>query len=235
MSATPEQAADHHALVQARVGPLHERLAPLASAWRDSNGYRVCTRMRDEQHGADDGADGPWLRCLTHQPRIGFKGRGSSAWLESSGVALPAVPNRWCRDAGGALVARLGAQDFLIFDEGDSPKSLPEHLAERWRAQRPPGCFVVPRQHGLVSIALEGRQAAAVLARLCAVDLAPGSFADDAIAQTQVALMSAVVMRVTHGEAAGYRLFVDTSLARYCWDMLNDVVLALGGGVRVAP
>ena len=45
-------------------------------------------------------------------------------------------------------------------------------------------------------------------------------------------------MRSAAGAAAGYRLFVDTSLALYLWDLLNDVAGTLGGralGVTQQP
>lgn len=159
-------------------------------------------RVHTDAHDHAAASNGPWLRCLTHQPRIGFKGRGSSDWLHGVGVSLPAAPNRWCHDASGAVVGRLGAQDFIIFDEGDGVTNLPHSLAERWQSAAPRGCYIVPRQHSLARIALDGVRAPELLARLCAVDLAPAGFAEDAIAQTQVALMSAVVLRLGDGAPA---------------------------------
>ncbi|MCC6710009.1 MAG: hypothetical protein IT492_20825 [Gammaproteobacteria bacterium] len=233
MSVTHANASDDRVQLQARRGPLHERLAPLASVWQSRNGYQACMRVHTDAHEHAAASNGPWLRCLTHQPRIGFKGRGSSDWLHGVGVSLPAAPNRWCHDASGAVVGRLGAQDFIIFDEGDGVTNLPHSLAERWQSAAPRGCYIVPRQHSLACIALDGVRAPELLARLCAVDLAPAGFAEDAIAQTQVALMSAVVLRLGDG-APSYRLFVDTSLALYCWDVLHEVAEDMGGGVRGA-
>lgn len=215
---------DH--LLSARLGPLHERLAPLASAWQELNGYRVCMRVRNASTAA-----APWLADLTHLPRVGFKGRGTSAWLERQGLSLPAAPNQWLRDASGTVVARLGAQDFLISEDLDGATGVAQTLTERWHSTTPRGAYLLPRQHGLVTIALGGAAAKDVLARLCAVDLGRPAFADHAIAQTQVALSSAIVMRGPGAEAAAYRLFVDTSLALYLWDVLHEVVAALGGGV----
>ncbi len=214
----------------ARAGPLHERLAPLASEWRAENGYQVCTRVRGEVAN-----HGPWLACLTHLARVGFKGRGTAEWLQAESVQLPTVPNHWLRDASGAIVARLGAQDFLITDELDGHAGLPQRLTARWQSAAPRGAYYVPRQHGLVTLALGGEASTEVLARLCAVDLGTAAFAADAIAQTQVALTSALVMRAPVAGVGNYRpsyrLFVDTSLALYLWDVLHEVVASLGGGV----
>ena len=208
-----------------RRGPLFERLAPLTSEWREVNGYRVSTRLRTKISGR-----APWLCDHTHLARIGFKGGAAAAWLQAQGVALPAAPNRWLHDVSGATVARLGAEDFLITDEDDTTSGLPQSLASRWQAASAPGAYPLLCQHGLAAIALGGEGASELLARLCAVDLRPRVFAIDAVAQTQVALTSAVIMRGTAGAAASYRLFVDTSLALYLWDILHDVAVTLGGG-----
>ena len=221
-SALPGTAHD----LSARRSPLHERLAPLATAWQELHGYRVCMRVRHAHAAA-----APWLADLSHLPRIGFKGRATSAWLASQGLSLPAAPNQWRRDVSGTVVARLAAQDFLITEDLDGAAGVAQTLGERWHSAPPRGVYLLPRQHGLVTIALGGAAANDVLARLCAVDLGPTAFAEHAIAQTQVALSSAIVMRAPGAKGAGYRLLVDTSLALYLWDVLHDVVAALGGGV----
>jgi len=212
--------------LRVRRGPLHERLAPLAAAWRAVNGYEVCTRVRHEPTG-----EGPWLACLSHCARIGFKGRGTAQWLQAEGVTLPAAPNHWLRDPSGAVIARLGAQDFLIADDLDAASELPQRLAARWQSATQRGGYPVPRQHGLVTLALGGVAAPALLARLCAVDLDEPAFATHAIAQTQLALTSVIVMRGPLADPPSYRIHVDTSLALYLWDVLLEVAEALGGGV----
>ncbi len=206
-------------------GPLFERLAPFTSRWQEINGYRVSAQLRTR---IAPGA--PWLCDFTHLRRVGFKGRGAAAWLQAQGLVLPDSPNRWLRDIGGATIARLGAEDFLITDEPETISGLAEDLTTRWHTAGAPGGFPVPRQHGLAAFVLGGERAAELLAHLCAVDLRPKRFAGDAIAQTQLALSSVVIMRSSIAAAASYRVFVDTSLALYLWDVLHDVATALGGG-----
>jgi sarcosine oxidase, subunit gamma len=206
-------------------GPLFERLAPLTSAWQEINGYRVSAHLR-----TSIAAGAPWLCDHTYLARVGFKGRGAAAWLQAQGLSLPDAPNRWLRDRSGATIARLGAEDFLLSDEAETHSGLPQDLSTRWHAASAPGGFPVPRQHGLAAFAVGGVNAPELLARLCALDLRARAFADDAIAQTQLALSSVVIMRTSVGAAATYRLFVDTSMALYLWDVLNDVAITLGGG-----
>ena len=214
-----------HAL-QTRQSPLHARLAPLASEWREANAYQVVTRVGHAVH-----REQPWLADLSHCARIGFKGRGSASWLAAQGVNLPAAPNQWLRDTSGAVIARLGAQDFLVADDFDIDSGLPQRLAALAASAAHAGAYLVPRQHGLAMLALGGKAAPQWLARLCAVDLDGPAFGAETIAQTQVALVSTIVMRGASPGPPGYRLLVDTSLALYLWDVLHEVAAALGGAV----
>ncbi|MGE0857824.1 MAG: hypothetical protein AB7I01_09160 [Gammaproteobacteria bacterium] len=210
------------ALALPRRGPLHARLAPHARAWRASNGYQVCAQL----HGAAPAAD-PWLSDQTHLPRVGLKGRGASDWLAAAGLTVPAAPNLWLRDATGVRVARLGAQDFLLEAEPESSELA--RLTALWSDDSGRRGQLVPRQHALASFLVGGARAADLFARLCAVDLRPARFATDAVAQTQVALTGAIVLRDPRLGPV-YRVYVDTSLALYLWDCLHEVAVALGGG-----
>lgn len=207
-----------------RRGPLHARLAPHARGWREVNGYQVCAQLQ----GAVSGAD-PWLADQTHLPRLGLKGRGASDWLAAAGVTVPAAPNLWLQDATRVRVARLGAQDFLLEAEAEDGGDALARLVDQWSADSGRHGQLVPRQHALASFLVGGARAAELFARLCAVDLRPTRFAVDAVAQTQVALTTALVLRDAD-VVPRYRLYVDTSLALYLWDRLHEVALALGGG-----
>ncbi|MBX9605504.1 MAG: hypothetical protein K2Y51_04725 [Gammaproteobacteria bacterium] len=207
-----------------RRGPLHARLAPHARGWREVNGYQVCAQLQGAVLGAD-----PWLADQTHLPRLGLKGRGAADWLAAAGVTVPDAPNLWLRDATGVRVARLGAQDFLLEAEAEADGAALARLAAAWSADSGRRGQLVPRQHALASFLVGGERAADLFVRLCAVDLRPTHFAVDAVAQTQVALTTAIVLRDTD-IAPRYRLYVDTSLALYLWDRLHEVTVALGGG-----
>lgn len=208
----------------ARRGPVHERLALQVSEWREMNGYQVGMRLRGVAMGA------PWLADLSHLARIGFTGRGTADWLAAEHLSIPSAPNRWLPDSSGATVARLGPQDFLITDDIGVTTGVPQSLAERWQMNAQRSGYPVPRQHGLAMFGLGGVGAPDVLARLCAVDLGPSGLAHDAIAQTHLALTAVVIMRGPQADAASYRVFVDTSLALYLWDVLHEVAATLGGG-----
>ena len=226
MSVPPDSELDTACGLMSRQGPVHARLSTDAQAWQQINGYQVCTRLShpSRMHAV-------WLCEVSHRPRLGIKGRGAAAWLTSVGVEIPGAPNRWQRDADAALIARLGAEDFLICDAGEQPSGLPARIEARWQAAVGTRGYLVPRQDGLAHFLLGGPRASEVMARLCAVDLRTNSFAADAIAQTQVALTSALILHAEIGGMTAYRVFVDTSLALYLWDQLVAVTETLGGQV----
>jgi len=68
-------------------------------------------------------------------------------------------------------------------------------LDEDWSFETAGLCFPVPRRDASFWFALTGREAAAMLAKLCGVGLRPKRFADRSVAQTSVARMSAIVIR----------------------------------------
>ncbi|OBQ87821.1 hypothetical protein [Mesorhizobium sp. WSM3873] len=138
---------------------------------------------------------------LTARSRFGVKGPGSSAWLEAQGLALPPI-NRIARQ-GGVRLLRLGGEDFLAID--DIAGGAVAKLVAAWQAEKGPRGYWSWREEGWSWMRLSGRPAEAVMARLCALDLRPGRFADDAIAQTRVANLEAVLVR----SEGGFDVFFD--------------------------
>ncbi|TIR58730.1 MAG: hypothetical protein E5X22_17980, partial [Mesorhizobium sp.] len=138
---------------------------------------------------------------LTARSRFGIKGPGSSAWLEAQGLALPPV-NRIARQ-GGVRLLRLGSEDFLAID--DIAGGAVAKLVAAWQAEKGSRGYWSWREEGWSWMRLSGQSAEAVMARLCALDLRPGRFADDEIAQTRVANLEAVLVR----SEAGFHVFFD--------------------------
>ena len=207
-----------------RRGPLHERLSAYEAEWRIVNNYHAVARI------ATVADAGPLRLCdVTHRARFGCKGRGAADWLQTQGIALPPAPNRWRATAGGALIARLGPEDFLLCDDFDGDAGLPAQLDHGWHADAAAGGYPVPRQFAVAALIIDGAAAPALFARLCAVDLRPQHFAPDAVAQTFVANCTATVLRRDRGGEPGYLVFVDTTLAVYLWDLLLATAANLHG------
>lgn len=137
------------------------------------------------------------LDDLTAHHRFGLKGPGSAAWAERQGIGLPGV-NR-VGQIDGLRVLRLGTEDLLFTGAASTA------VAAHWHADAGPRGYSSWREEGWAWMRLSGPCAQAVMARLCAVDLRPGHFSADELAQTRVAGIEAVVLRAD----ADFELFFD--------------------------
>lgn len=173
------------------------------------------------------------LADLSMLPRTGFKGAGTAEWLAGQGVKVPEQSNRTTRQDGGALAARLAPGELLILDEESGEGKLVEKLNAAWWAEtRPPETprgFPVPRQDSHAWFLVTGEKAAAMFAKICAVDLRPHKFEELEIAQTSVARLSAVVIRNDRGGTLAYHLLFDSASATYLWDVLIDAMEEFSG------
>jgi sarcosine oxidase subunit gamma len=168
------------------------------------------------------------LADLSSLPRCGFKGAGTAEWLAGQGLEVPSESNRAARQPGGELAARLAPGEVLILGDLAGPGGLPERLEAAWKsaalpAETPRG-FPVPRQNSHAWFLVSGGQAAAMLAKLCGVDLRPAKFPNLSIAQTSLARLSAIVVRDDRASTLAYHLLADSASAAYLWDCLVDAM-----------
>ncbi|MBZ9856417.1 hypothetical protein LB566_21645 [Mesorhizobium sp. CA13] len=147
------------------------------------------------------------LSDLTARPRFGIKGPGSAGWLAAQGLALP--PVNGVATLGGIRLLRLGAEDFLAVDDGVG--NAVAKLTDAWQAADGARGYWSWREEGWSWMRLSGPLTEPVMARLCALDLRPDRFAADAIAQTRVAHVEAVLVR---GEG-GFDIFFDIASTAY--------------------
>ena len=129
------------------------------------------------------------------------------------GVTLPEQPNTWIGD--DPLIWWVSPDAWLIQSarEGDD-------LAAQLRSDcMNLPCAVTDLSDALVTIALEGPDASAVLARGCGLDLRAGSFGAKACARTRLAQLPVLIRRPS---ASRFELVVDRSAAQYLQDWLVD-------------
>ncbi len=171
------------------------------------------------------------LADLSPLPRAGFKGAGGADWLAGQGVAVPEECNEARRQADGALVARLGPNEVLLLGGLDGSGALMARLAQAWAAETPgpPRGYPVPRQDSHAWFLVTGEHAAAMFAKLCAVDLRPEHFAKGRIAQTSVAQISAIVLRDDLAGVPAYHLLANSAAAEYLWDRLIEAMAEFDG------
>lgn len=181
------------------------------------------------------------LADLSPLPRIGFKGAGTAEWLAGQGIVVPEDSNRASRQANGLLAARLAPAELLILGGLDSDAEPIRALGQAWASEPVPPVtprgFPLPRADSHAWFLLSGREAPAMFAKLCGVDLRAHKFADLEIAQTQIARISGIVIRDdlvaaprgAAGSVPGYHLLFDSASATYLWDCLIDAMAEFEG------
>ena len=71
-------------------------------------------------------------------------------------------------------------------------------------------------------LVLQGGQTAALMAKLCSVDLRPDAFSTGDVAQTQMALINCIIARHDLEGDDVFSMFVDQSYAEYALEALLD-------------
>ena len=204
--------------------PVYHKLLDLNAAFTEINGYAVATAIGDPatQHAAVDRLS---LCDLSGLGRLGIRGPDCSQWVAEQGLAVPAANNQARRQEDGALLARLATNEVLILGHHDQHSLHIGRLIEALQSVDPTGAqqvFVVPRQDSHAWFRITGHEAAATLAKLCAVDLRTGSFERLQVAQTSVARLNAIVIRDDLADVPALHLLADSASAEYLWECLLD-------------
>ncbi len=157
--------------------------------------------------------------------RFGVKGLNAVQWLSAHQVKTPAEPNTWLVTDTGALVLRLGNSEFLVEDQAASRVCKALHADNQ---QKTHGLYRVPRHDA--ALLLSGGRVQELLAELCTLDLRPQTLAENAVVMTQVAGISATVLRQSLNGETVYRLWCDGTYGPYMWETILDIAEELGGG-----
>lgn len=89
--------------------------------------------------------------------------------------------------------------------------------------------YLLPRQDSHAWLLLTGEHVAAVMAKLCGVDLRPEAFPPGAVAQTSAARINVIVINLGEGDLPCFQLLCDRASAHYFWDALLDAMAEFGG------
>jgi sarcosine oxidase, subunit gamma len=170
---------------------------------------------------------------LSVLPRTGFKGAGTVEWLTAQGLAIGPDSNRAYPQPGGELAARLAPTEIFLIDSLAGTGELIRRLNAAWswgneKPRRLVG-YPMPRSESHAWFMVTGNQAPAMFAKICGVDLRLHRFAAGAIAQTSVAKMSAIVVRVDLGGTPAFHLLADSASAEYLWTCVLDAMAEFNG------
>jgi heterotetrameric sarcosine oxidase gamma subunit len=146
--------------------------------------------------------------------KLGARAQGSAGEIRIAGRPLPLAVNRWSGD--DPVFCRVGPDAWLLVSAQHGAGDLME--AVRLGCKRR-SCAATDISDANVTLAIEGPQAADLLARGCGLDLADAAFGQDACARTRLAQLPVVLRRVSHER---FELTVDRSAAQWLLDWLQD-------------
>ena len=168
--------------------------------------------------------------------RYGVKGAQAANWLAKHGVAIPNQPNSWVL-SGQTLVMRLGSSEFLLEDQLLENQLLENQMIENQTGGetcnklladtlRVPNVYKVPRADAAYLLA--GSGVLNLFAELCPLDLRESALLENDVVMTQVAGISATILRQTLNGETVYRLWCDGTYNVYMQHVLDEIAVELG-------
>ena len=155
--------------------------------------------------------------------KLGVKGPDAESWLHSLGIEIPARIFDSNSLPPGAVVVRLGANEFFL-EDGMANTVVPKliakadsHRGELFRGVHEEATFL-----------LVGARAHEVLAQTCGIN-----FREVAARQVVFTRVAGVSCGILHDstKVPRYRFWVDPSYAVYLWEMLVEICESLNGCV----
>ena len=165
---------------------------------------------------------------LSPLSRSGFKSRDTVDWLQSQGVAIPERPNCAQVQDDGSVVARLSNDEHVILSSLRG-SDLPARLDTAWQLDSSRMCYRMPRAHSYAWLAVTGEHSSTMFSKVCGVDLRPHKFARGDIAQTSLARINAVIIRVDIGATLAFYVLADSASAEFLWMCLIDAMQEYSG------
>ena len=156
------------------------------------------------------------IHDLTRRHRWGLRGKGAAETLRIQGWDIPEQPNRLVASKNETFVMALSQREFWVLDPHNDTAAL-AMSNDFTRDAYPLFC-----QSSHAWLVLKGCQTSALMAKVCGVDLRPEAFKVGDVAQTQMALISCIIVR---HELAGndvFSIFVDQSYGEYVLEALLD-------------
>lgn len=165
---------------------------------------------------------------LTALPRVGFRGAYSADYLRARQFELPEQPNRALRQADGSQVARLSQTEYLLLGSlADNGQRIGDEEA-RWELDHNAN-YLLPRQDSHAWLQLSGSQCAAVMAKLCGVDLRPQAFPLGAVAQTSAARINVIVINLGTEQLPSLQILCDLASLEYFKGAVLDAMAEFEG------
>ena len=201
------------------------RRSPLYREFANAELRRIAGHSQPWTSPGSTGETALYDFCL--MPRFGVRGAGAANFLRERQLVAPEAVNTAVPNNKQRWVARLGKTEYWVL----APTAGEDYPADMNGVTAPANsCYPVPCDEGRAWFVLHHPQKAAVMAKLCGVDLREAAFPTGSIAQTSVARVNAVII---HHEVFGkpvFSLLSDVSSAHYLWGALEDALAEFGAG-----
>ena len=157
--------------------------------------------------------------------RFAIKGAKAAEWLEKQGIKTPEVVNAWLEGAQGTMVLRLGNTEFLVEDQATGNACTKLHAFDQSNTQ---DAYQVARADA--AFILSGSEVLNLFSELCVLDLRDAALPNNALVMTQIAGISATLVRESLAGEQVYRIWCDSTYGAYIWEILIEIAQELGGG-----
>ena len=166
---------------------------------------------------------------LSVATRIGFRGINARSHLDAAKLPAPSKPNMMQQSEDASLMTlRLSENEYWVLD---GSTTTGQTLQELSALPVPDNCYRLYCQNSHAWFMLTGKYIEQTLAKICGVDLREPSFPLDAIVQTSVARVNAIIVRHEVNNIAVFSILSDSSSAEYLWDSLLDAMNEFNGHV----
>ena len=147
------------------------------------------------------------------------------------GTVSPAMaPTDTGQGVPGTYVARLTPDEFLVITPPGEDREAAQGI-EQGRVAGGHFVSVVNQSSGLAGLLVAGPRSHDLLSKLCALPLSPDELPDRRVAQSRLAKVHVILVRVDSGGLPAFELYFERPYAEYVWASLMDA----GGEFGVIP
>ncbi|MEM8843942.1 MAG: hypothetical protein AAGB35_02765 [Pseudomonadota bacterium] len=195
------------------------------------HGYAVITHLEDTQSELED-AKKLGFTDLSYLPRIGVKKYNADPSVVNRIKNIPDhVNTALCDD--NYLIAKLGFDEILLVSSISSDGELIKSLNKD--NKNIAGCedqaVLVPRHDTHACFALTGSLTSELFAKICAVDLRLNKIKNLEVVQTNIARISAIIIRNDFNECPCFYILVDQSYVHYFWSCITELMEEFSGNI----
>lgn len=122
------------------------------------------------------------------------------------------------------ILTRLTPEQLMLLVDGKTDSAVAWLKTESGGGAR---VTITDVTHGYGQMRLSGEYAKDVLPKICGLNFADAEFSNYHAAQSSLAKVRTLIVRLDEGNLPAYRLIVGLSLTAYVWDVVTDAIQEL--------